>query len=91
MDMVLGRLNPESQRLLNMITSILGVIMWLVITWFAISATWEAYQLGDKFIYTYRVPKWPFMLVICAGSLLLFIQFIRRTYGFSRSRRVSQD
>lgn len=84
MDLVLNRLEPRTQALLNTVTSIIGAFMWLTITWFSVKATLEFQQLGFFFFTPLRTPKFIVMSVIPVGSALLFIQFMRRAYGYGR-------
>ena len=44
MDLVLNRLNPATQYLMNSITSIIGAIICLVITWYGVKVCWDLYQ-----------------------------------------------
>jgi len=82
MELVLSRLNPRSQLLLNVATSILGVALCLVLVWYGTQSTWFHYEKGILAISAMRPLKWPFLVVIPFGSFLLFIQFVRRTHGY---------
>ncbi|MFC2013766.1 TRAP transporter small permease [Chloroflexota bacterium] len=90
MDIMLNRLNPGDQSLMNTITSLLGTIVCLTVTWYGAKVTWEHFQSGQFFATMLEIPKWPLLLIITLGSLLLFIQFLRRTYGYLRSWRMSR-
>ncbi len=87
MDIVLTRLSPGNQSLMNIITSILGAIICLVITWYGVKVTWAYIQVGDFFPGYTRVPRWSVAVGVPIGSFLLFIQFLRRSYGYPRSWR----
>ncbi len=84
MDIVLTRFSPRTQSLMNIITSILGVIICLVITWYGVKLIQHQIRVGDYFAGILEPPKWPIVLLIPLGTFLLFIQFLRRTYGYLR-------
>lgn len=90
MDVVLSRLNPGTQALLNIITSIICAALWLLLTWYAVKVTWENFQSGYYLNTLLGPPLFPMLAVIAFGSFLLFIQCLRRTYGFVGSRRAYQ-
>ena len=88
MDLVLSHLDPKSQSLVNIITSIfIGAIICLLLTWYGVAVTWDHYQAGYVTATVLRLPKWPILAVIPVGSFLLFIQFLRRTYNYLTNRR----
>lgn len=91
MDMVLNRLNIRNKALLNIITSVVGAIACLVVTWFAVKITWYHFLIGYKFTRVLEPPSYPILAIIPVGSFLLFIQFLRRVYGYLGSRRASKN
>lgn len=90
MDVILNRLNPRAQALLNIITSIICVMLWLLLTWYAVKVTWDNFQSGYYLNTVLGPPLYPMLAVIAFGSLLLFVQSLRRTYGFLESWRAYQ-
>lgn len=91
MDIVLTRLNLKNQLLVNSVTSILGAILCLVIAWSGAEVAWDHLQRGLHQPTLIAPPDFPIFVVIPVGSFLLFIQFLRRSYGFLQSWRVSPD
>jgi TRAP-type C4-dicarboxylate transport system permease small subunit len=91
MDLVLTRLKPRTQAALNVVTSIFGIIISLVLIWFGVGVTWEHFQEGYYIKSVIEPPTWPLLAVIPVGSFLLFIQFLRRTYGYVREWRTTPD
>ena len=88
MDIVLVRLEPRTQALVNIITSVIGVAICLVLTGYGAFVTWDLYQ-REQFLPTIlRPPSHILFAIIPIGSFLLFIQFLRRTYGYILGRRV---
>lgn len=82
MDLLLNRLKPRAQSLLNMITSVISAIALLIVVWYSARATWE-YFINDYYVPgLLEPPQWAILIIIPIGSLLLSIQFLRRTYGY---------
>jgi len=88
-DIVLNRLSHRAQAILNSITSILGAIIWFIITWYGAQVTWT-YFLNDVRTPSFlEMPFAPLLIVIPITSFVLSIQFLRRAYGYLKSRRLS--
>lgn len=82
MDLLLNRLNPKNQAIVNLITSAIGTLVCLAIFWFGTAVTWDFYQTGYFMHSELKPPKFILLAIIPAGMLLLSIQFIRRTRGY---------
>ena len=91
MDIVLNRLNPRTQSLINTITSAISIIVCFIFTWFGAKVSWHFYQVGYFTTTLLELPKFIFIAIIAVGFFLLFIQFVRRTYGYLRNWRASLD
>lgn len=89
MDLVLNRLNPRSQALANVLTSIVGAIICLVIAGYGAKVTWAYVQYGYHSSSPLKFPQGPILAIIPVGSFLLFIQFLRRAHGYLGQWRVS--
>ncbi len=89
-DLLLNHLKPGIQALLNVVSSILGAFVSLVIALGSTVATWEAFQIGYKAATELAAPKWILLSIIPICSFLLFLQFLRRTYRNIASMRMSQ-
>jgi len=55
MDLLLTRLNPRAEAILNIVTSGVGAIICLALTWFGIKVTWDNFQTG-YFLHTVVAP-----------------------------------
>ena len=91
MDLVLTRLKPRAQATLNVITSIFGIIICLVLVWWGVKVTWEHFQEGYYIRSLINYPTWILIAIIPVGSFLFFIQFLRRTYGYMREWAAKPD
>jgi TRAP-type C4-dicarboxylate transport system permease small subunit len=82
MDIILNLLPPGARTIMNTITSLLSAIVCLVIAVFGGRVTLELYR-SKAFTYTIlELPKFIIASVICIGAFMLFVQFLRRTYGY---------
>jgi TRAP-type C4-dicarboxylate transport system permease small subunit len=91
LDLILGRLSPKSQNMLNIITSIICSITCLLLTWYGASTVLRLFQSGDTTATTLMVPKFIIVAVIPWGGLLLFIQSMRRTFNYVQRWRSSLE
>ncbi len=65
--------------LLNLISSIIGIFVCSVLTYYGTKVTWDHFARGMYNPTLLEFPKGPLLLIIPVGTLLLFIEFIRRT------------
>ena len=63
-DVLLNRLNPRNQALLNTITSGLTTILWLVLTWYTGATTLKAFKLGLYTPTILEIPKAPLVRLL---------------------------
>jgi len=91
LDIVLNRLKPKNEAMVNAITSVIGAVIFLAIAWYGAVTTWDNFVRGFWVASELEPPRAPIIAIIPIGSLLLFIQFLRRTYGYLRSWRTSPD
>lgn len=91
MDVVLNWLNPKIQSVMNMITSGISAIVCFILTWYGIKVTWELFETGYFTPTILELPKFIIIAIIFIGSVLLLIQFLRRTYGYLSIWRACRD
>lgn len=82
LDIVVNRLNPGARALVNITMSVLGALLCLVVAGFGTATTWDLFQRGVNMATMLEPPKAPLVAIIPIGSLLLFIQFLRRAHGY---------
>lgn len=80
-DLLTSRLKPKSRALVDIINSIIGVFISVIITWYGILVTWDLFVKGTHTITALEPPLFPIMAVIPVGGFLLLIQFLRNTYS----------
>lgn len=91
MEFVINRLSPGAQSILNSITSTVAALICLLIAWFGVKVTVECFHSGYYFPKVLTIPAYFILFIIPIGSLLLFIQFLRRTRGYLKSWRTSKE
>lgn len=91
MDIVLTRFGPRVQVWLGVITSTIGAIGCLLIAWYGAKVTWGLFQVGYTTDAVLIMPKFIILGIIPVGGFLLFIQFLRRTYGYLVRLKVSTN
>ena len=82
MDLVLNKVRPRVQTMMNIITSGISTIVVLIITLFTLRVVVDFYRTKLVAPSVLEPPKWILLTPILVGCFLLAIQFIRRTYGF---------
>jgi C4-dicarboxylate transporter, DctQ subunit len=82
MDLILTKVGPRTQAMMNLITSAFSPIVVLIITVFSLRVTIDFYQTKMVTPTVLEPPKWILMTPIVAGCFLLVIQFLRRTYAY---------
>jgi len=87
-DMVLGRLSPRGQALLNTITSILGIAICLIFVVYGTQATMMCFEIGRRTRGAMLTLQWPLIMIMPIGFFLLSIQFLRRARSCFRDRRI---
>jgi C4-dicarboxylate transporter DctQ subunit len=89
MDFVLGRLSMKNRSLLDAVTSAICLAICLILTWFAAKVAIYQYQTGYFTVTLLELPKFIFTGIISLGSLLLSLQFLRKTQGHIKSWKVA--
>jgi TRAP-type C4-dicarboxylate transport system permease small subunit len=90
-DLVINQLKPKAQTTINIFTSIVSAAVCLVLTWYTGQLAFDHLQRGVLSERMVNLPKGVLLAVIPVGSFLLFVQFLRRTYSYLKSRRVRRD
>ncbi len=88
---VVERLKPRSQTYCHLFASLMGILISLIIFWFASKTTYENYLTGVRVVKTLSIQKWPFLSFIAFGYLLLFIEFVRQFSGYLKSLVVKEE
>lgn len=93
-DILLNRVKPRTRVFLGVVSSLIGVLICGVLTWYGTKVTWVNFQQGSYFPSILEFPKAPVLVIIPCGSFLLLIQFLRKTtqsLGNWRSGRKHMD
>ncbi|MBN9249028.1 MAG: TRAP transporter small permease [Mesorhizobium sp.] len=90
-DIVIGNLRPNVQRIVMFVSSLIGAAVCFVITWFATQAVLLSLQRGILIAAEIEIPRAVNLWVIPLGCLLLGIEFLRRALRFLRGEAVISD
>ncbi|MFC1867829.1 TRAP transporter small permease [Thermodesulfobacteriota bacterium] len=82
MDVVINQFNPRIRARAKMITSFGGAAICLILTWYGVEVTLDFYQRSVNLASTLDPPAFPLYTIMPMGSFLLFIQFLKRAFGF---------
>ena len=90
-DLVTDRLRPRFRYLLDVITSLLGVVICSVLAWYSAKVVVDHLSRGILASTEARIPIAPLLALITLAMLMLTIQFLRRAYIFWTSWRASKS
>lgn len=82
MDIVVNALKTKIQALIGIITSVIGSAMSLYLVLYGIKVTWDYFERDVVECTPLLTPTFIILIIIPLGSILLFIQFLRRAYGY---------
>lgn len=91
MEGVLLQFSRRQQTIINIGTSIMGALICLILFIFGLQSTWEYFQKGLWFPSGLRIPQYPILCVLVVAYLLLFIQFLRRSYAYMKELRTQPN
>jgi TRAP-type C4-dicarboxylate transport system permease small subunit len=91
LDILIIRLKPRNQLIVNIITSVIGALIFLSIAIYGVLVTWDDVVRDLWIASELEPPRAPIIAIIPIGSLLLFAQFLRKTHGQIRSWETSRD
>lgn len=81
-DILLIRLKPLKIAALGIITSILGIFVSIVLVFYGFKSTLACINKSLYTATTLEIPLFLIIGVIPLGALMLFVQFVRRTFKF---------
>jgi C4-dicarboxylate transporter DctQ subunit len=79
MDLITNMLSQKRQAVVDIVTSVVGIVICLITAWFTAKVAIDMFQTGYLTQTVLRLPEWPLMSFIPLGFFLLALQFIRRT------------
>ncbi len=83
MDLVTAQFKPRAQLIINIITSVICALVCLVLVVYGTQVTVMRFQEGTTLYYYLEDLLDAYVLaIIPIGSFFLFIQFLRRIYGY---------
>lgn len=89
-ELLVVRLRPKTRRWLNVINSIVGAIICLILTIYGSMEVIYSWQKGILIPAEIEIPRVVNLTVIPLGSLFLWIQFMRRAYQYFKGETLKQ-
>ena len=82
-ELLLDVLSPKILRVMNVITSIIGIFVCIIFFWYSMKNFLDAIREKELIVQAIILPKWPVLMVLPVGFFLLILQFIRRAVHFA--------
>ena len=79
-DILYALLSQRHINILGLVSSIIGIFICAVLTYYGAKVTWDHFARGMYNPTLMEFPKGPLLIIIPIGTLLLMIQFIRRSF-----------
>jgi len=90
MDLLIIRLKPRSQYLLNSVTSIVAALTCSIITFYGIKVSLYFAEIDFKTPTILMLPKSPIIAILFVGTFLMALQFIRQARDSIRLWKASK-
>ena len=81
-DIILNRLKPRTTAFLGILSSLVGIFVSSMLTYYGMSLTWNYLRRGIYTPTAMEIPVAAIHVIIPIGSFMLLIQFVRRTGRF---------
>lgn len=89
MDLAIGHMKPEIRATMGIVTSIIGIAVCLLLTWYGVKVTLDVFQRNLLLSTVLTPPAYMLFIIIPIGSLLLTLQFVRRAFHYIQDRGTS--
>lgn len=90
-EIVISRLKPRVQAIFGILSSIIGIVISGVLVWYGSQVTRDYFLRGILEPTVLELPVAPILAIIPLGSVLLFVQFLRRGHGYLGSWRAAKQ
>jgi TRAP-type C4-dicarboxylate transport system permease small subunit len=91
-ELLIDKLPSKAQRVLNIFTSIIGVLVCGTFLWYSIQITIDALKRNEIIPSALYLPKWPILATLVIGSGLLTFRFLRKAWNLAwEGKRRTED
>jgi TRAP-type C4-dicarboxylate transport system permease small subunit len=90
LDIVSRRLKPRGLNMLNTILGFMGLGVCGLLTWISGTVAWDNFQRNVMDVRAVDVPKYIILSIMCAGFLLLFLEFLNDVYRNIRQLKAGE-
>jgi len=75
LEFISRRFNPRGQAILDILSLLIGLVLFAIITWQAWDWAWEAWQLKEYMEGIFKIPYFPARFALALGAFLFSVQF----------------
>jgi TRAP-type C4-dicarboxylate transport system permease small subunit len=79
MDLLLMQFSEKKQALINVVTFLVTALTCAVLIVYGVKMAWQMFQDGYRTETLLRLLKWPLLLIIPFGFLMLLVESLRKT------------
>ena len=85
-DFLISRLSTKNRRIIDIITSILGIIFVVVLVWKSTELALFTHTIGSKSMTQLAIPLFPIYIIVPIGSFILLLQYFLQLYAIILER-----
>jgi TRAP-type C4-dicarboxylate transport system permease small subunit len=86
-DLLINHLSKSTRRILSIITSIITLCIWILISWYSFQFAWEQFLMGESTTIA-GWPVYPFRYIFAIGAtimcLVMLLQIIKEIKGLAK-------
>lgn len=82
MDLVLNMMEPRTKTVFNIAAILITALTSLILMYYGTKISAEIYKMNYRTDTVLRLPKWPLLSIIPLGFFLMFVQAMRKMYGY---------
>ncbi|MEN3291008.1 MAG: C4-dicarboxylate transporter, DctQ subunit [Burkholderiales bacterium] len=87
-DLFVGMFPPAFRRRVAVFSELLGLGFSLLLLWYGVAITWQAWSFGDVSTTSLRFPLWIFIAALPAGAFLMSVRYVLRLIQLLRTGSV---
>ncbi len=80
-EIVVSRLQPRTQRVMGVVTDLMGLFYCAILTWQGWLVAWAALEKGYRFSTALSFPQFPVFVIIPLGAAWLGLAFLIRLWS----------
>ncbi|MDB4444203.1 TRAP transporter small permease [bacterium] len=90
-DIAVNLFHPKTKDAVNILTSLLGAMLSLILCWYSSAASLDHFRRGVLTMSAIPFPLGPLLLIQAVSFFILFIQFLRRSYRYLKNWKALRE